>query len=79
MHISTSLVKKKRTYKFNAPADLSTGLIVIEGNDIAIDFNGSILAGSNDKKLPNEFYGVGIFIKSGKNITIKMLLPKDLK
>lgn len=79
MHISTSVTIKKGTYELNAPADLNTGVIIIEGNNITIDFNGAILAGSNDKKLPNDFYGVGIFIKSGKNITIKNAIAKGFK
>lgn len=79
MHISTSATIKKGIYKLNAPADLKTGVIIIEGNNITIDFNGSTLAGSNDKQLPNEFYGVGIFIKSGKNITIKNAVAKGFK
>ncbi|RTL60342.1 MAG: hypothetical protein EKK37_05760 [Sphingobacteriales bacterium] len=79
MHISASATIRKGTYKLNAPADFKTGVIIIEGNNITIDFNGSTLVGSNDKQLPNEFYGVGIFIKSGKNITIKNAVAKGYK
>lgn len=79
MHITASATIKKGTYKLNAPAGFKTGVIIIEGDNITIDFNGSTLAGSTDKQFPNEFYGVSIFIKSGRNITIKNAVTKGYK
>ncbi|MGE5108691.1 MAG: right-handed parallel beta-helix repeat-containing protein, partial [Sphingobacteriales bacterium] len=79
MHITSSVVIKKNTYRLNAAYDFEESIIIIEGNNITIDFNNSVLIGSNDKKFPNEFYGTGIIIKSGKNITIKNANIKGFK
>ena len=54
-------------------------VIIIEGNNITVDFNNSVLKGSNAKKNPDEFFGVAILIKGGKNITIKNLKAKGYK
>jgi len=79
LRISKSLKAKKQTYKFDAPGSMEEGMIVIEGNNITVDFNNSVLKGSNTKKNPDEFFGVAILIKGGKNITIKNLKAKGYK
>lgn len=68
--ITSSAIIKKLTYRLNATDSLQDPLIRIEGNNITVDFNDCILQGSNDKQLPNEFYGLAVHIK-GDNITIK--------
>ncbi len=70
MIIKSSVLIKKANYRLNAIDSLKTPLIIIEGNNITVDFNKSVLKGSNDKQFPNEFYGLAILIK-GNNITIK--------
>ena len=70
---------KKATYALNGFDSLSKGLIEIEGNNITVDFNNAVLKGSNNKTKPNEFYGVAVLIKGGKNITIKNLVAKGYK
>ena len=79
LKISNSFKVKKQTYRLDAPTSTDDALIVIEGNNITIDFNGSILKGSNAKKNPDEFFGVAILVKGGKNITIKNLKAKGYK
>ncbi|HET9057573.1 MAG TPA: right-handed parallel beta-helix repeat-containing protein [Chitinophagaceae bacterium] len=79
MHITSSAIVKKDIYHLNATEDFDKSVIVIEGNNITIDFNDAILAGSNDKKFPNEYYGTGILVKNGKNITIKNARVKGFK
>src|SRR4030095_954522 len=54
-------------------------LIIIEGNNITVDFNNAVLKGSNLKKNPDEFFGVAILIRSGNNITIKNLKARGYK
>ena len=72
MVIKSSVTIKQTRYFLNAPADLKTPLLIIEGNDITVDFNHAVLQGSNDKTRPDEFYGLSILIKKGsKNIVIK--------
>ncbi|HEX8316513.1 MAG TPA: right-handed parallel beta-helix repeat-containing protein, partial [Flavisolibacter sp.] len=70
---------KKGTYLLNGYDSLSKGAIVIEGSNITVDFNNAVLKGSSGKAKPDEFYGVAVIIKSGKNITIKNLTAKGYK
>ncbi len=72
MIIKESVIISRETYHLNADTSLLQPLIIIEGSNITIDFNQATLYGSNDKKQPNEFYGMAINIKKGsKNITLK--------
>ena len=70
--IRESVIISRENYSLNAKSSLSEALIIIEGKDIIVDFNQSVLQGSNDKIRPDEFYGLSLLIKKGsKNITIK--------
>ena len=86
LKISKSTKIKKQIYKLDAPGSMEEGVIVIEGNNITVDFNNSVLRGSNTNlpagrqgKNPDEFFGVAILIKGGRNITIKNLKAKGYK
>ncbi len=70
MVIKTSVQIKKGSYLLNGNDSLQIPVITIEGNNITVDFNNSVLQGSNDKKYPNQFYGLAILVK-GNNVTIK--------
>ena len=76
MKINRSVKIKKQTYKLDAPTSMDVSLIVIEGNNITVDFNNAVLKGSNLKNMPDEFFGVAILVRSGKNITIKNFVAK---
>ncbi len=72
MILRESVIIARANYNLNAGVSLFGSLIIIEGKNISIDFNHSILQGSNEKVNPNEFYGLAILIKKGsKNIIIK--------
>ncbi len=72
MKITASVTINPRTYNLNGLTKIDNPVILIEGHDIVVDFNHSVLQGSNDKNNPDEFYGLGILIKKGSsNITIK--------
>ena len=73
---STSVVKA--VYRLNADTSLQKAVIEITGNNIVVDFKHATLVGSNNEKLPDQFYGLAISIK-GKNITIKNLIAKGYK
>lgn len=77
--IKRSAKVKRATYRLDAPAALNKSVIIIEGNNIVVDFNKAVLTGSNSKKAPNEFFGVAIHVRKGKNITIKNLAAKGYK
>lgn len=68
--IRSSVQVKKANYRLNGYDSLNRSVILIEGNNITVDFNNSSLQGSFNKQLPNEFYGLAILVK-GNNITIK--------
>jgi parallel beta-helix repeat protein len=78
MVIRTSVQIRKGIYQLNASDSLSAPLIRIEGNNITVDFNKAILHGSNNKQLPNQFYGLAILVK-GNNITIKNAIVNGYK
>ena len=71
MIIKSSVKIIRANYKINGTDSLNQSVIIIDGNNITVDFNGAELRGSNDKVLPNEFYGCALIIKGGRNITIK--------
>ncbi len=70
MVITASMQVKKASYRFNGYESLDRPVIRIKGNNITVDFNNALLLGSNNKQLPNEFYGLALLIE-GNNITIK--------
>src|SRR5215218_4148617 len=78
MKITQSTIVKKTVYKLNGDTSLEKGVIEIIGNDIVVDFKNATIIGSNDKKGPDQFYGLAILIK-GNNITIKNLVAKGYK
>jgi parallel beta-helix repeat protein len=70
---------KEQVYKLDAAGALDQGVIIIEGDNITVDFNNAQLQGSNTKKTPDEFAGVALLIRNGKNITIKNLKARGYK
>lgn len=72
MVIKTSVTITTNTYNLDADSTFANPVIVIEGNDITVDFNNAVLHGSNNKNKPNQFYGLAVLIKKGSSgITIK--------
>ena len=68
--ITASAQVKTAFYTFDGTDSLNHPVIIIRGNNITVDFNNAELHGSNDKQLPNQFYGLAILI-TGNNITLK--------
>ncbi|NTS41203.1 right-handed parallel beta-helix repeat-containing protein [Flavisolibacter sp. BT320] len=79
MKVSQSVKVSKRTYALQAFPGLDKGVIEISGNNITVDFNNAVLAGSLSAQTPDAFTGVAILITGGKNITIKNLSAKGYK
>ncbi|MEZ4966657.1 MAG: right-handed parallel beta-helix repeat-containing protein, partial [Saprospiraceae bacterium] len=65
---------------FRLPVDLSglRPVILIEGENITVDFQGAELQGSPDRFFPDGFYGLAILVK-GKNIAIKNARARGYK
>ena len=73
MVISESVTVAKDTFRINTDNSIDSEAILIQGENITIDFQGAVLQGSNDKTYPDELYGVGVKVQ-GKNIEIKNLI-----
>ena len=76
--ISQTISIQQDTFRLNGSDSLNQPVLVIEGENIVVDFNHAVLIGSNNKKWPDEFYGTGILIK-GKNITLKNATVRGFK
>ena len=79
MKVNQSMKIKRDVYKLDAPVDTSNAVILIEGNNISIDFNNAEIRGSNNKKTPDDFFGIAILIRNSKNVTIKNLKAGGFK
>lgn len=77
--IRHSVTIKSGSYFLGGADSLSAAPVVIEGDNITVDFNGAVIEGSRDYGSPDKFKGTGIIIKSGKNITLKNLHVKGYK
>ncbi len=79
MKINKSVKIKKAVYKLDAFDNPDKAAIIIEGNDITVDFNNSVLKGSNLKKKPDEFFGTALIIRNSERVIIKNLTAKGYK
>ncbi len=79
MTITKTMKIKAGTYKLDASDNLERSIITIEGDNIIVDFNNITLKGSNSKKNPDEFFGVGIIIRDSRNVIIKNLKARGYK
>lgn len=78
IRITRSVKVKKGNYGLTASADTSQPVVLIEGNDLVIDFNGSELDGGKGM-LPDQFHGVALLIRNSKKITIRNLKARGYK
>ena len=79
MVIKKSVKIRPGVYHLDATESLDEPLIVIQGENIEVDFQHAELIGSNDKEWPNEFYGLAIKVEEGKNIILKNLNVRGYK
>jgi parallel beta-helix repeat protein len=79
MKINRSVKFVSGNYRLNAPADTSASLIEISGNNIVVDFNNAELKGSNEVKDPDQFYGIAIYIRNSRKVTIRNLKARGFK
>ena len=79
MKIARSVIIKKGIYKLDATENSEQPVILIEGENITVDFKNGMLKGSNKKKNADEFFGVAILIQNSKNVTIKNITAKGYK
>jgi len=77
--IKHSVTIKKQIFYFKGADSLSIAPVIIEGNNITVDFNGAVIDGTMDPVNPDKFKGTGIIIKSGRNITLKNVNIRGFK
>lgn len=75
--ISRSVKIKKGVYLLAPKGE--TPVILIEGNNITVDFQDAVLRGQPADTRPDAFTGIGIWVKGGKNITIRNLQVRGYK
>src|SRR5215217_3864365 len=68
--ITQSIKVKRGTYYF-LQSDSLVPSLVVEGENITIDFNGAVIKGSKHSRQPDTFTGIAILVKKGRNIIIK--------
>ncbi len=79
MHISQSAIIQKKMYDLPGNDSLKNAIIEISGNNLVIDFNGTVLDGSKNKYSPDVFTGIALRISDSRNITIKNAVIKGYK
>ena len=71
--LTKSTVVRQQTYVFpNAFEDGSGASVVIQGDNITVDFNGATLRGTGENTEPDARKGTGVYVE-GENVTIKNL------
>ena len=69
--ITRSASISRRTYRLTAAASLDSAVIIIRGDNITLDLNGSTLLGADPGANPDRAAGVAIRVDGGRNVTIK--------
>ncbi|QHT68547.1 hypothetical protein GXP67_18805 [Rhodocytophaga rosea] len=75
--IRKSATIKPGIYKLSSTS-MENGVILIEGDNITVDFNGAVLQGFSQTTTPDQYTGIGLQLK-GSNITIKNAVIKGYK
>lgn len=76
--INSNTLVESKTYLLEASSDFNQPVLVIEGDDITVDFNGAILQGSTSEA-PNQYQGLAVLVKNSRQVTIKNLSARGYK
>jgi nitrous oxidase accessory protein NosD len=79
MVITRSVTIRPGSYILSASSDLKTPAITVRGENITVDFNGAVLAGTGDRQDPDTFAGVGILVDGGSKVTVKNAIVRRYK
>ena len=77
--LNESVTVDSNVYVLDLPNDSSGAALIIEGENITIDFSNSTIQSSLPADEPNNFKGIGILVRNGKNITLKNLKIRGYK
>lgn len=78
MKISKSVRFTRSSTFLQAPADTARSIIVIEGENIVVDFGGTELRGDRQQS-PDTYTGVAVLIRNSRNVTIRNLKARGYK
>lgn len=67
------------TYRLLGNDSLGQPVIIIEGNDLELDFTEVQLIGNDDPRQPDSYTGVGILVRNSRNVTLKNLNIRGYK
>lgn len=67
------------TYVIPGSDSMDQAVLVIEGENLELDFTDVYLVGNNDATLPDTYTGLGILVRNSRNITLKNLQVKGFK
>ena len=71
MKITSTTTIARTEYIIDASPSPDSSLVVIEGNNIVVDFSNALLHSSDDVTKPDRFHGVAILIHNSKNVTLR--------
>jgi hypothetical protein len=71
MKITSSVVISQKEFTLDAYTSLDSSIILIEGENIVVDFSAAILRSNSDVTKPDQFEGVAILIRNSKHVTLK--------
>ncbi|MFI5134212.1 MAG: right-handed parallel beta-helix repeat-containing protein [Chitinophagales bacterium] len=71
MKITSSVIISPKEFTLDASSSLDSSLIIIEGDNIIVDFGNAIVHSSSDAAQPDQFHGVAIFIHNSHHVTLK--------
>ena len=67
------------TYVLPGKDSLNQPVIIIEGNDLELDFSDVELIGNEDRTRPDTYRGVGILVRNSQNVKLKNLKIRGYK
>jgi parallel beta-helix repeat protein len=73
LRITRSATIVPQAYRLQGDSGLNSPLILIEGSNLTVDFKGASLSGTSNPTAPDQFTGLAILVKGGRNITLKNL------
>jgi nitrous oxidase accessory protein NosD len=79
MRISRSVQVRRMVYSLPAPRDTAQSVLIIEGDNLVIDFNGAELRGEGSAQTQDQFAGHAIVIRNSRNVTIRNLNARGYK
>ena len=77
--ITSSTTVVPGSYELSGADNLDQPLIIIEGNDITVDFSGAQMNGASNDKLPNEYSGLAVLVRNSRHVTIRNLKARGYK